>query len=112
MALALLWTLALGQATLQLHDSTGTGTIEFEPTAFATLSGDVNGINVTVPVSGANFLLAGAATGADPGKATEQRPTMKSKRFVRSSHTICCVRTSESRARPFDNPACFKKGTP
>ena len=70
MALALLWTLALGQATLQLHDSTGTGTIEFEPTAFATLSGDVNGINVTVPVSGANFLLAGAATSADPGKAS------------------------------------------
>ena len=43
--------LALNGATLQLHDATGTGVIEFESTAFSTLSGDIDGINATVPIS-------------------------------------------------------------
>ena len=54
-ALALL---ALNGATLQLHDATGIGTIEFEATATGTLSGDATSINSSVPlfVAGVNIM--------------------------------------------------------
>ena len=57
MAFPLLWTLSLGQATLQLHDSAGTGTIEFEPTAFATAPAPIPAL-VAPPASRRNLTLA------------------------------------------------------
>jgi hypothetical protein len=51
-------TLMVHGSVLQLHDASGTGTIEFEQTATAVLNGDVNGINSSVPIT----LTSGASS--------------------------------------------------
>ena len=51
-------TLMVHGSLLQLHDASGTGTIEFDQTATAVLNGDVNGINSSVPIT----LTSGASS--------------------------------------------------
>ena len=38
-------------STLQLHDTSGQGSIEFEPTGATKIQGDINGINFSVPIT-------------------------------------------------------------
>ena len=53
--------------TLQLHDASGTGTIEFENSGTATIVGDKEGITSSVPITCTDFRLTSASD--DPAEA-------------------------------------------
>ena len=68
MALHALAVAAICSSVLQLHDSSGNGVIEFEASATSTISGDVHGINASLPLTCQDFVLA--STSDDPAKSS------------------------------------------
>ena len=86
--------LALNGATLQLHDAIGIGVIEFEATASSTLSGDIDGINATVPFSAPALLVGGIDIAAELAE-------MKNKLAAIAPHYQQYVSSVESIPPPF-----------
>ena len=86
--------LALNGATLQLHDTTGIGVIEFESTASSMLSGDIDGINATVPFSAPALLVGGI-------NIVVELAEMKSKLAAIAPHYQKYVNSVESLPPPF-----------
>jgi hypothetical protein len=97
----LLTLLALNGAVLQLHDANGIGTIEFEPTAFSTLSGDIDGINATVPISAPALEVGGIDIAAKLIEMENKLVAMENKLAAIAPHYQEYASSVESLPPPF-----------